>query len=106
MSIPAFIEDTKAMKSFAWSAAMIVSCMLFGWGWSRAYGGEDSVDARSGVSISVPAPAEAKPKRVGQSPMQGLSKHDRAIFFHMAEGSELIPLAWVRALKSTKTSRP
>src|SRR4029077_3369385 len=38
--------------------------------------------------------------------VQGLSKSDRAIFFHLCEGSELIPLAWVRAVKSIRTSRP
>ena len=35
----------------------------------------------------------------------GLSDCDRAVFYHTPEGSELIPLAWYRALKNVHTGR-
>ncbi len=38
--------------------------------------------------------------------IQNLSDADRAIFFHMSEGIELIPLPWIKVLKSIKTNRP
>lgn len=46
---------------------------------------------------------EAPAPFVGEN---GLSGAARAEFYHLAEGSELFPFAWVRAMNSVKTGRP
>ena len=38
--------------------------------------------------------------------IQGLARDDVVTFFHRSEGIELVPLAWIKALKSIKTNRP
>jgi hypothetical protein len=76
------------MKSPGWPAALIVSCVLFASVRSSASEG-DGRDEPSAPALE-----------------QGLSKEDRAIFFHKAEGSELVPLAWAKAMTSIRTSRP
>jgi len=102
----------------------MIACLLLWTIANDASGFDDRPDSSSIASTRGPEPAAEKnePTRldVGQqaaqaiaggqpgapTSLQGLSKDDQAILFHMAEGSELIPLAWVRALKSIKTSRP
>lgn len=38
--------------------------------------------------------------------IQGLTAEDREGFYHNAEGSELYPVAWIKALESSRTNRP
>jgi hypothetical protein len=55
-----------------------------------------------GASAAPPAPRAAE-EAAGR--LQGLTAAERQQYYHLAEGSELYPLAWMRALK-TKEGRP
>ena len=59
----------------------------------------------SGVLLAalwLPAAAPAEPTRTLES---GLSPEERALFYHVPLGSEIIPLAWMEALIDTKTGK-
>jgi mono/diheme cytochrome c family protein len=43
---------------------------------------------------------------VTPGPATGLTASERQIFYHLAEGSELFPLPWMRALVSERTGKP
>jgi len=51
-----------------------------------------------------PPPPPAPPTQPEAGP--GLPAADRAVFYHLAEGSEIIPLAWMKALRDPATNRP
>ncbi|MDE2508531.1 MAG: cytochrome c [Planctomycetota bacterium] len=54
-----------------------------------------------------PAPAVPHPAGDPNAPvLQGLTLDDRAALYHLPEGSELFPLAWVKALQSPRTALP
>jgi hypothetical protein len=53
------------------------------------------------VALTAQAAIAAPPEKV-----QGLTDAEREQFYHLAEGSELYPLAWLRALESSTTHRP
>ncbi len=38
--------------------------------------------------------------------LQGLDAQEREVYFHTAEGSELYPVVWIKALDSSKTNEP
>jgi mono/diheme cytochrome c family protein len=88
------------MKSFAWSCAVVASCALLAtaWVWGASSGGDDG--------RAVPPRARAGAGAQPSVTIQNLSDGDRAIFFHMSEGIELVPLPWIKVLKSIKTNRP
>jgi mono/diheme cytochrome c family protein len=120
----AFIEDSMLMKRVSRLAATIVSGVLLASASGLASGRDDPVSLGPTVSgravaateettkpihqevLQRPVQPEAGRQPPGPAVLQGLSKGDRALFFHAAEGSELIPLAWVKALRSVKTARP
>jgi hypothetical protein len=59
----------------------------------------------------VPAPATAAPPAgppviLAVSGGPGLTPEERARFYHLDEGGEIIPLDWLRALTSARTGRP
>ncbi len=55
---------------------------------------------------SDPAGGAGGTATTSASVIQGLDASQRQTFFHTAEGSELYPLLWIRALESSKTHRP
>ena len=84
------------MKSLIGRCAIIAACLLPAT--SRASGGPPGDDTRT-------APGRAGAAQA-MGPVQGLSAHQRQDLFHVSEGIELVPLAWIKALKSIKTNRP
>lgn len=50
------------------------------------------------MSVQVKASAQS-------SYSNGLTQEDRSDFYHMAEGSEVIPLSWIKSLKNKKTDK-
>jgi hypothetical protein len=54
-------------------------------------------------AIWLPAPAPAQPTHTLES---GLSPKERALYYHVPLGSEIIPLAWMEALIDVKTGKP
>src|SRR5690349_236205 len=67
-----------------WGQAMVVFLLLVG---AAKSAGKD--------------PAEVRPLGT-----PGLSALERADFYHLAEGSEIFPIEWMKALISSKTGRP
>jgi mono/diheme cytochrome c family protein len=82
------------MKSIAWPWAIVAPCVLLATVWAR--GGSSGDDGRAGPAVAAQPPAT----------MQGLTSDQRKDLFHLSEGIELVPLAWIKALKSIKTNRP
>jgi hypothetical protein len=55
----------------------------------------------------TPPKVVVAPKKVDDTPRhQGLTATERDEFYHLTMGSELVPLAWLRALESQATGRP
>jgi mono/diheme cytochrome c family protein len=91
------------MKALAWSCAVVASCALLvtAWVWGASPGADDRDDGRAAAS---PPGAGANARPPGT--IQNLSDADRALLFHRPEGIELVPLPWIKALKSIKTNQP
>src|SRR5262249_22559181 len=87
------IEDSPTMKSLTWPCPAVASMLLVATAW--AWGGSSGDDERA-------ASAAARP----QGTIQGLSEKDRTTLYHLSEGIELVPLAWLKAVKSLKTNSP
>jgi hypothetical protein len=83
------------MKSLTWPCAIAVSCVLLVTAWASGRSPGDDGGAQ-------PAAAAAQPP----GPVQGLAPGQLKDLFHMSEGIELVPLAWIKALKSVKTGQP
>jgi mono/diheme cytochrome c family protein len=83
------------MKSTTRPRAIVAACLLLATAWAR--GGSPEQPGR-------PAPPAAPAGPMG--PIQGLGSQDRKELYHLPEGIELVPLAWIKALKSIKMGRP
>src|SRR5262245_29326681 len=55
-----------------------------------------------------PAQAQQSPENESAEAAShnGLTQAEQARFYHLAEGSEVFPLNWLRALESQQTGRP
>jgi hypothetical protein len=62
--------------------------------------------AAAGCGGPREADAEGAKPAVVMALESGLTDPQRATFYHLAEGSEVIPYAWVRAVYSVRTGRP
>jgi hypothetical protein len=82
------------MKSFTRPCAIVASCVLLSAVWTR--GGFAGDEGRAGSAAAAQPPG----------PIQGLGPDKQKDLFHRSEGIELVPLAWMKALKSIKTNRP
>src|SRR5262249_10862111 len=63
----------------------------------------------AGCRKTVPAPLEDEDADGGGellTPDSGLGAAERQEFYHLSMGSELIPLAWLKALESAGTGKP
>ena len=63
----------------------------------------------SSCSRAPAPPPSPSPSGASGAPVDsrnGLEGGDRARFYHLAEGSEVYPVAWLQTLKNTKTGRP
>jgi mono/diheme cytochrome c family protein len=58
------------------------------------------------VLAAVAAAMGAAGNRVHLAPAPALSDEDRKAFYHLAEGSELFPAAWLAAMDSVATGKP
>ena len=90
------------MKAMTWSTAIVAAggLLLTAWVWGASPGADGPAVGRTSSRPSAAAGAQAS------GPVQGLSDGDRAIFFHLSEGIELVPLSWIKVLKSIKTASP
>src|SRR5947209_7095905 len=59
--------------------------------------------ASTGLLLSISA-AENEPAYLQVN--AGLNDQERALFYHLPEGSEIFPLKWLRALNSARTGQP
>lgn len=82
------------MNSSTWPCAVVASLILSATAWAQ--GPAPPVDPCASFTTSVPAGAK----------LQGLDADRRQKLYHLSEGIELVPLSWVKALKSIKTNRP
>ncbi len=89
------------MKSFRGLCAVVVSCVLLATAGIGSSGDDGAV--RTGATSPQPA---AGANGGANGAIQGLARDDVVTFFHRSEGIELVPLAWIKALKSIKTNRP
>jgi hypothetical protein len=97
------IEDLQTMKSLTWPCSAVASCMLLATAW--AWGGSSGEGGRAASATESPPPQAGAGARPSGT-IQGLSAKDQASLFHQSEGIELVPLAWIKALKSIKTNSP
>lgn len=82
------------MKSSTWPCAMIASLVLSATAWAQAQ--PPAVDPSASFGAAVPAGAR----------LQGLDATHRQQLYHLSEGIELVPLSWIKVLRSIRTNRP
>src|SRR4051812_20505893 len=61
--------------------------------------------AHAGADDGLPG-GPTLPRRGLLEQPQGLDDCERAAFFHLPQGAEVVPLSWLRALRDPRTKKP